>query len=99
MVRRLLSGETKLRLPVLIQISSRLNISPFDLLSDTDNQKALEKRIAMPVQGTSHPEKPIPWDEVKEKLRLASREHPPPALEAVAQRMGYYPARLEPQLP
>jgi hypothetical protein len=99
MVRRLLSGKTKLRLPVLLQISSRLNISPFDLLSDTDSQKVLEKRIAMPVQGTSHPEKPVPWDEVKEKLRLASGEHPPPALEAVAQRMGYYPARLSNNFP
>lgn len=99
MIRRLLSGTTKLRLPVLLQISSRLNIPPFNLLSDTDNQKALKGRTPIPVQGTSPAQKPVSWDEVKRKLRLAAGEHPPPSLEAVAQRMGYYPARLSKNFP
>ncbi len=36
-----------------------------------------------------------PWDEVECNLQAALQENPPPSMEAVARRLGYYPQRLQ----
>lgn len=93
-VRRLLAGETKLRLSVLLQICSRLNISPFDLLSDASNEEMFVKRLALLEKCTPRPKSSISWSNVDKELRLALEEYPPPSLESVARRMGYDQRRL-----
>jgi hypothetical protein len=98
-VRRLLAGTTKLRLSVLLQICLRLNISPFNLLSNADNLAVPENRLAMLGERTTRPDKPISWEDIGKKLSRALREHPPPSLESVARRMGYYPIRLSNNFP
>jgi hypothetical protein len=98
-VRRLLSGETKPRLSVLLQICSRLNVSLFDLLSNPETEEILEKKLTIPQQDTFRPKTPAPWGELGKRLGLTLEEHPPPSLEAVARRMGYYPIRLSRNFP
>lgn len=59
----------------------------------------LEKKPITFQRNTLRSEAPIPWGELGKKLRLTLEEHPPPSLEAVARRMGYYPIRLSRNFP
>ena len=99
MVRRLLAGKTKPRLVVLLQVCSRLNISLFDLLSDDGNERMLRKWRAMVKEGIPRSPEKVPWDEVRKNLLLALQEHPPPSLEKVARRMGYFQPKLSKNFP
>lgn len=91
-VRRMADGALKPRLEILCQVCSRLNISLFDLLTGAGGEDIPEPVIITLGART-------PWSEVKGKLRMAQREWPPPSLEAVAKRLGYYPAKLKSHFP
>lgn len=94
-VRRLLGWQTRLRLEVLCQLCSRLNVSPLDLLLDKGKDTVFRKRHFLLQREVPLPDEAIPLREVKDKLYLALKEDPPPSPEAVACRMGYYPAKLK----
>lgn len=98
-IRRLLDGATKPRLEVLCQICMCLRISLLDLLSSADNGDMLEKRRVILRLGTPMPEEQVPWNEVEGRLRAALQESPPPSLEEVARRMGYYQPRIRYNFP
>jgi len=98
-IRRLLLGETKLSLKMLCLLCSGLNVSPQDLLSNRGNEAMLGKRHLMLEQDTPLPKRVTPWDEVESVLRTALEETPPPSMEAVARRMGYYPPKVKRHFP
>jgi TniQ len=99
MVRRLLAGKTKPRLVVLLQVCSRLNVSLFDLLSGDGNEGMLKTWRTMVKESIPRSPQKVPWGEVKKQLLLALEEHPPPSLEKVARRMGYYQPKLSKNFP
>jgi AraC-like DNA-binding protein len=98
-VRRLLLGETKLSLKMLCLLCSGLNVSPQDLLSNRGNDAMLEKRHLMLESDIPLPKQVTPWDEVESALCTALEETPPPSMEAVARRMGYYPPKVKRHFP
>lgn len=93
-VRRLLSGETRPRIEVLYRICSKVNISLLDLLAGAGSEEMLARRKFILRIATPMPEEPIPWIEVEGKLREALLENPPPSMEEVARRMGYYQPKI-----
>jgi AraC-like DNA-binding protein len=76
-----------------------LNVSPQDLLSDRGNDAMLEKRHLMLERDIPLPKQVTPWDEVESTLCTALEETPPPSMEAVARRMGYYPPKVKRHFP
>lgn len=98
-VRRLLAGATRPRLEVLCQICMCLQISLLDLMSSVDDRDMLEKRRVILRIGTPMPQDQVPWDEVEGRLRAALQESPPPSMEEVARRMGYYQPRIRYNFP
>jgi transcriptional regulator with XRE-family HTH domain len=93
-IRRLVAGETKPRLEVLYRICSKVNLSLLDLMSGTENEEMAERRRIILGRATPMPKEPVPWVEVEGKLREALQEDPPPSMEEVARRMGYYQPKL-----
>jgi transcriptional regulator with XRE-family HTH domain len=98
-IRRLLCGMTKPRLEVLHRICSRANVPLLDLLAGDENEEMMKKRRMILNMATPMPEEPIPWIEVEGKLREVFQESPPPSMEEVARRMGYYQPRIRYRFP
>jgi hypothetical protein len=99
-VRRLLSRESKLRMEGLCQLCIGAGISPIELLSDKKIEKILPEDCSPLSETDSSAKSPsIPWLEVENEIQTATQECPPPSLEAVAHRIGYYPARLKAHFP
>lgn len=99
-IRRLLLGKTKLRLEVLCQLCSRLNISPFNLLHKIDSEEVFEiSHLILDRDIIFLLNKVIPWSQVEDRLRTALKEDPPPSMEAIARCMGYYPPKIKRHFP
>lgn len=98
-IRRLLMGETKLRLPVLLQLCARLNIRPLDLLSDQGNEELISTRHLILGQDIPLQKELTPWVEVEARLRAALQESIPPSMEAIARRMGRHPPTVKGHFP
>jgi AcrR family transcriptional regulator len=98
-IRRLLLWNTKLRLEVLCQLCSRLNVSPLDLLLDRGNTAAFQDRHLLLERDTPVVKEVTPWEEVEGRLWLSLKESPPPSMEAVARRMGYHPPKIKSHYP
>lgn len=94
-IRRLLIWATRLRLEVLCQLCHRLNLSPLQLLLDNGHDTVLGRHHILPKGFIPIVEEVTPWEAIKDKLLLALHEEPPPSLERVARRMGYYPPRIQ----
>lgn len=97
-IRQLLAGKTKLRLPVLIRMCARLNISPLDLLSDQGKEGMLNARHLILGQVSSLQQQ-MTWAEVESKLRAALQEPLPPSMEAIARCVGRYPPPIKRRFP
>jgi hypothetical protein len=82
----------------LCQICSRLNITALDLLAEQGNEEYLKRRHIVPediyslVTITS-------WSEIEIKLKAMLQEYPPPSMEAVARKLGYYPPKIRLRFP
>jgi AcrR family transcriptional regulator len=98
-IRRLLVGETKLRLPVLLQMCARLNIRPLDLLSDQGTEELIGTRHLILGQDIPLQKELTPWVEVEVRLRAALQEFIPPSMEAIARRMGRHPPTVKGHFP
>lgn len=98
-IRRLLAGETRLRLPVLLQLCARLNIRPLDLLSDQGAEKIIGTRHLILGQDIPLQKELASWVEVEGKLRAALQEPIPPSMEAIARRMGRNPPTVKRHFP
>jgi hypothetical protein len=98
-IRKLLAGLIKLRIGVLCHLCARLNLSPVDLLCEKNDEAWLENCVPAHSTGDRKRKLPVAWEEVEDKLQAALEEFPPPSLEAVARRLGYYPARLKGNFP
>lgn len=97
-VRRLLSGESKLRMEVLCQLCISIDISPTELLNSPIEKSSDDS--STPPEREKHTKKPvILWGEIEGKFQESKQEIPPPSLEAFARRIGYYPARLKANFP
>src|SRR5205085_11345178 len=92
-------GETKLSVRMLCQLCSGLNVPPQDLLSNRGNEVMLEKRHLMLERDVPLPKQVTPWEEVESALHAALEEIPPPSMETVARRMGYYPPKVKRHFP
>lgn len=93
-IRRLTKGEIKLTLEVLCRLCFKLSISPFSLLSDPTSPMMIEQPSAICQPKAIRLKGIVPWNDVKVYLQAVLKETPPPSLEAVGRRMGYYPPRL-----
>lgn len=98
-IRRLLLGETKLSVKMLCLLCSGLKVSPQDLLANRGNDAMLERRHLMLERDIPLPKQVTPWNEVERALCTALEETPPPSMEAVARRMGYYPPKVKRHFP
>ncbi|HEX8475397.1 MAG TPA: TniQ family protein [Pyrinomonadaceae bacterium] len=98
-IRRLTKGETKLSLEVLCQLCFKLGISPFSLLSESANPIRIEQTVVLCQPKATRLKGIVPWNDVKAYLQGVLKETPPPSLEAVARRMGYYPPRIKRHFP
>jgi transcriptional regulator with XRE-family HTH domain len=98
-IRRLLAGESKLGIETLCHLCTKLNISPIDLLCERGRGTLSEKGISPSLRNDPTKSLTTPWSEVETNLRAALRESPPPSMEAVARRLGYYPPRLRGSFP
>jgi transcriptional regulator with XRE-family HTH domain len=94
-IRRLLSGQTKPSIDVLCHLCITLNLKPIDLLCKNEEKLPPENHAFMPYKDNTLPKLMTPWEEVEGNLRAVLEEIPPPSLEAVAHRLGYYPPRLK----
>jgi hypothetical protein len=98
-IRRLLAGETKLRLPVLLQMCARLNIQPLDLLSDQGNEGILStRRLILGPDIPLHKEV-TPWAEAEGRLRATLQEPIPLSMEAIARYMGRHSQTIQRHFP
>ena len=109
-IRRLVSAETKLSLKMLCQLCSRLNISPYDLLSNKGN-KVISKshlwvRNSVPSQKIHQIRKKppqvkevVPWNQAESEIQAICREDPPPSLEAVARRFERHSGTIKNHFP
>jgi DNA-binding Lrp family transcriptional regulator len=98
-IRRLLVGETKLNIAVLLQICSRLNIQPLDLLSDQGNEDILNTQHLILERDIPLQKKITSWDKVESRIQAALQESIPPSLEAIARGMGRYPLTVKRHFP
>jgi transcriptional regulator with XRE-family HTH domain len=98
-IRRLLHGFSRVTIKMLCKICSKLNVSPIDLLINKQNEVNPERSSVERKEVSSSVMRPTPWNEVESKLRSALLEYPPPSLEAVADSMGYYRARIKSNFP
>jgi hypothetical protein len=98
-LRRLVNGETKLSLEVLCHLCFKLGISPLLLLSEPSNPVSTEQLTAICQPEPACLRGIVPWNDVKDHLQGVLKETPPPSLEAIGRRMGYYPARLKSNFP
>lgn len=94
-IRRLLVPEAKISFSNLCQLCSRLNIKPTDLFFDQGNEEDIKRQQVVLRGDISLLRVITPWDEVEDTLKEALHEQPPPSLEAVARRMGYYPPKIK----
>lgn len=94
-IRRLLKGETKLRLEILCQLCIKLNVLPLDLLCKEIGLEICGTSTTVVERNDSQTNISIPWDNVEAHLQAAVKETPPPSLEAVSRRIGYYPPRVK----
>lgn len=93
-IRRLLAGESKLGIETLCHLCTKLNISPIDLLCERGKGILSGKFTSSSRRNDPTKSLTTPWSEVETNLRAALHENPPPSIEAVARRLGYYPPRL-----
>jgi transcriptional regulator with XRE-family HTH domain len=98
-IRRLTKGEIKLSLEVLCRLCFKLGISPFSLFSEPPKQIAIDQPSNIYRPKAIHLKAIVPWNNVKDYLQAALKETPPPSLEAVGRRIGYYPPRLKNHFP
>jgi transcriptional regulator with XRE-family HTH domain len=98
-IRRLLAGETRLRLPVLLQLCARLNIRPLDLLADQGTEKIIGTRYLILGQDVPLQKELTLWGEVEVRLRAALQESIPPSMEAISRRMGRHPPTVKGHFP
>jgi AraC-like DNA-binding protein len=98
-IRRLIKGETKLSLEVLCQLCFNLGISPFSLLSEPLNPVVIESPVVISRPEANRLRGIVPWSDVKAYLQAVLKESPPPSLEAVSRRMGYYPPKIKRHFP
>jgi hypothetical protein len=98
-IRNLLAGVIKLTIEALCHLCVRLNLSPVDLLCEKNEGSCLGNFVPVPCKGKASRELSVAWEEVEDKLQDALGESPPPSLEAVGRRLGYYPARLKGNFP
>lgn len=98
-IRKLLAGLIKLSVEALCHLCARLNLSPVNLLCENNGRAWLENCVSSFCKGEAKRKIPVAWEEVEDKLQEALGEAPPPSLEAVARRLGYYPARLKGNFP
>jgi FtsZ-binding cell division protein ZapB len=93
-IRRLLAGESKLGIETLCHLCTKLNISPLDLLCARGRGILSGKCTSPSPRNDPTISLTTPWSEVETRLGAALHESPPPSMEAIARRLGYYPARL-----
>lgn len=98
-IRKLLAGLIKLSIEALCHLCARLNLSPVDLLCENNEGAWLGNRAPAFRKGEQHRKLPVAWEEVEAKLQATLGESPPPSLEALARRLGYYSARLKAHFP
>lgn len=98
-VRRWLRGWNTISIEALCQICTELKVSPIDILCETEESNFLQDIRREPLQKNPTGKSITPWSEVEYQLQDALLAVPPPALEAVAQRLGYYPAKLKSHFP
>lgn len=98
-IRRLLVGKTRLSLPVLVQICSRLNVHPLDLLSDQGNEEILSTRHLILERDIPLQKEIMPWSEVENRLRAALQESIPPSMEAIARHLERHPPTVKRHFP
>lgn len=98
-IRRLIKGETKLSLEVLCHLCFKLQISPFSLLSEPANPVTTEQSALICQSEPIRLNGIVPWNDVKAYLEAVLKETPPPSLEAIGRRMGYYPPRIKRHFP
>jgi hypothetical protein len=98
-IRRLTKREIKLSLEVLCRLCSKLGISPLSLFSEHPKQVTIEQPSDIYRPKAIRLKGIVPWDDVKGYLQAVLKETPPPSLEAVGRRMGYYPPRLKNHFP
>lgn len=98
-IRRLIKGETKLSLEVLCQLCFKSGISPLSLLAETSKPVTIDPPAAIHQPDSIRLKGIVPWSDVKAYLHAVLKESPPPSLEAVGRRMGYYPPRIKKHFP
>jgi DNA-binding Xre family transcriptional regulator len=98
-IRRLLVEETMLTLGNLCQLCSRLDISPLDLLAGQYNEEDTKRRNVIFKEDVPLLRVTVPWSELEHELRATLQEEPPPSMEEVARRMGYYPPKVKRHFP
>lgn len=98
-IRRLTKREIKLSLEMLCRLCFRLGISPFSLFSKPPTQVTIEQPSEVCLPKAINLKGIVPWNKVNDYLHVVLKETPPPSLEAVGRRMGYYPPRLKSHFP
>jgi transcriptional regulator with XRE-family HTH domain len=98
-IRKLLAGLIKLSIEALCHLCARLNLSPVDVLCEKEEGAWPENCAPAPCKDEPNEKLPTAWEEVEDKLQAALGESPPPSIEAMARRLGYYPARLKGNFP
>lgn len=84
---------------MLCRLCSKLGISPFSLFSEHPKQVTIEQPSDVCRPKAIRLKGIVPWDDAKGYLQVVLKETPPPSLEAVGRRMGYYPPRLKNHFP
>jgi transcriptional regulator with XRE-family HTH domain len=97
-IRRWLRGWNTISIEALCQISTELKVSPIDILCEAEESSSLDSRKT-PLQNKPTEKSITPWSAVEYQLQDALQAEPPPSLEAVARRLGYYPAKLKSHFP
>jgi hypothetical protein len=98
-VRRLLSGQTKLRIEVLCHLCSKLDIRPIDLLCENEGGDSSKNYDITSYTEHPPPKLMVPWEEVECGLHTALQQNPPPSMEAAGRHLGYYPPKLQRHFP
>jgi hypothetical protein len=95
---------------MLCQLCSRLNISPYDLLSNKGNKvisksyflvrnNVASQKIHQVREKPLQVKKVIPWSQAESEIKTICQENPLPPLEAVARRFARHPGTIKSHFP